>query len=82
MSIYRVEIKRPEWTGDVIKKLYLWGLSKQEFSRMIGYKSTTVSNVLTGIYNRPEIKAKILAKIAELEANQLLPSEQERPTVV
>ena len=57
----------PEWALEAEAKLRRFGISKVKLSRMIDINYTMMINVFSGYYKRPDIQAKILSKVAELE---------------
>ena len=61
------KVKPPEWGADVHRRLFEMKIRKTDFAQMLGVNYTQMCNAIAGRLIQPDLQAKILAKIAELE---------------
>lgn len=62
---------RPEWTGDVVSKLHVYGLSIKELAESMGYSNEYLSVILNGKREPVGIQTKV-----EEAVNRLIKSKE------
>lgn len=55
-----------EWTGDVVGKLHIHGISAKDLATKLGYNSKYLSSVLNGHKNPKNAEAKCKAALEDL----------------
>jgi lambda repressor-like predicted transcriptional regulator len=61
-----------EWTGDVVGKLHVHGISAKSLACKLGYNSKYLSSVLNGHRTPPKAEEKCKAALNELIAEKEL----------
>ena len=62
---------RPEWTGDVVSKLHVYGISIKELAESMGYSNEYLSVILNGKREPVGIQNKV-----EEAVNKLIKSKE------
>ena len=57
---------RPKWTGEVIKKMHVKGISQRDLAKEMGVSPQYVCMVLSGARPTPGSKAKLLEALDRL----------------
>lgn len=60
------ETKRPEWTGDAVKVMHLYGISRKDVADELGVTNAYISLVLNGREVKPKTKDRIEKAIYKL----------------
>lgn len=57
---------REVWTGEVVKKMHLCGISRQDIADKLGYSKAYITQIINGTRNPKDGKAKIEEALKEL----------------
>lgn len=58
--------KLPDWTGEVVGKLHVYGVSQQEFADYLGLNRKYLSSILNGHDAPPRAQERLLTALKDI----------------
>lgn len=63
-------MRRPEWTGDAVKLMHLYGITRKEVADELGVTNAYITMVLNGRQVKDKTKDRINSALLKIIANK------------
>ena len=62
--------RRPEWTGDAVKLMHIYGITRKEVADELGVTNAYITMVLNGRQVKDKTKDRITSALLKIIANK------------
>ena len=62
--------RRPEWTGDIVKLMHLYGVTRKEVADELGVTNAYITMVLNGRQVKDKTKDRINSAVVKIISNK------------